>query len=141
MHGRHSIGELSRRTGVKVPTIRFYEERGLLPDPGRTAGGQRRYGDVELARLFFIARARQLGFDLDAIAGLIDLQSAPLDAHGKAHRIASERLIEVESRIERLERLRAELRRIIATCDGRPDGRPCRVLDSLADHEACASDH
>lgn len=141
MSGRHSIGELSRRTGVKVPTIRFYEERGLLPDPGRTQGGQRRYGDTELARLSFIAHARQLGFDLDAIAGLIALQDAPHAAHGEAHRIASERLAEVRDRIARLRRLEGELARVVATCDGHSDGQPCRVLSSLASHEACASDH
>ena len=137
----YTIGELSRRTGVKVPTIRFYEVRGLLPDPGRTTGGQRRYGDGELARLAFIAHARQLGFDLDAIAGLIALQDAPFEAHGNAHRIAGERLAEVRDRIARLRALEGELSRIVATCDGHPDGQPCRVLGSLADHEACDGEH
>ena len=137
----YTIGELSHRTGVKVPTIRFYEGRGLLPDPGRTEGGQRRYGDGELARLAFVAHARQLGFDLDAIAELIALQDAPLDAHGSAHRIAGERLAEVRDRIARLRALEGELSRIVATCDGRPDGKPCRVLESLADHEACEEEH
>ena len=100
MANGYSIGELSRRTGVKVPTIRFYEGRGLVPDPGRTEGGQRRYGDGELALLSFIAHARQLGFDLDAIAELIALQDMPHAAHADAHRIASERLVEVCGRIE-----------------------------------------
>ena len=137
----YTIGELSRRTGVKVPTIRFYEGRGLLPDPGRTEGGQRRYGDGELARLLFIAHARQLGFELDAIMELIALQDMPHDAHADAHRIASERLIEVRDRIDRLCGLERELRRVIATCDGRPDGKPCRVLNALADSEACEGEH
>ena len=141
MANGYSIGELSRRTGVKVPTIRFYEGRGLVPDPGRTEGGQRRYGEGELARLSFIAHARQLGFDLDAIAELIALQDLPHAAHADAHRIASERLVEVRDRIDRLRGLEQELRRVVATCDGRPDGRPCRVLDALADHDACAGDH
>ena len=137
----YTIGEVSRRTGVKVPTIRFYEGRGLLPDPGRTASAQRRYGDSELARLSFVAHARQLGFDLDAIAELIALQDAPLEAHGNSHRIAGERLAEVRDRIARLRALEGELSRIVATCDGRPDGKPCQVLESLADHEACDGEH
>ena len=141
MMNGYTIGDLSRRTGVKVPTIRFYEGRGIIPDPGRTEGGQRRYGDAELARLSFIAHARQLGFDLDAIAGLIALQDAPLEAHGDAHRIAGERLAEVRDRIARLRALEGELSRIVATCDGHPDGEPCRVLESLADHEACNGEH
>ena len=141
MANGYTIGELSRRTGVKVPTIRFYEGRGLLPEPGRTEGGQRRYGDGELARLAFVAHARQLGFDLDAIAGLIALQDAPLEAHGKAHRIAGERLAEVRDRIARLRALEGELSRIVATCDGHPDGEPCRVLESLADQRGCCEAH
>ena len=136
-----SIGARSRRTGVKAPMIRFYEARGLVPDPGRTEGGQRRYGDAEAARLAFVAHARQLGFDLDAIAELIALQEAPLDAHGEAHRIATARLAEVRDRIARLRRLEGELMRVAAACDGRPDGDSCRVMDALADHEACDGEH
>ena len=136
-----SIGALSRLTGVKVPTIRFYEARGLIPDPGRTEGGQRRYGDGEAARLAFVAHARQLGFDLDAIAELIALQEAPRDAHGEAHRTATARLAEVRDRIAHLRNLERELSRVVATCDGEADGTPCRVLDALADHGACDEDH
>ena len=137
----NSIGALSKRTGVKVTTIRYYEGRGLLPDPGRTEGGQRRYGDAELDRLSFIAHARQLGFDLDAVAELIALQETPQVAHGDANRIATDRLGEVRDRIERLRRLEAELARVVAACDGHPDGRPCRVLNALADHGACEGEH
>ena len=141
MMNGYTIGDLSRRTGVKVPTIRFYEGRGIIPDPGRTEGGQRRYGDAELARLSFIAHARQLGFDLDAIMELVALQDVPHAAHADAHRIASERLIKVRDRIDRLRWLEQELRRIVAICNGQPDGEPCRVLDALADHDACEGAH
>ena len=140
MHG-HSIGALSKRTGVKVTTIRFYEGRGLLPDPGRTGGGQRRYGDAELDRLSFIAHARQLGFNLDAIADLIALQETPQTAHGDAHRIAKDRISDIRDRIERLRRLEIELMRVVNACDGRSDGQPCRVLHALADHQACEGEH
>lgn len=140
MHG-HSIGALSKRTGVKVTTIRFYEWRGLLPDPGRTGGGQRRYGDAELDRLSFIAHARELGFNLDAIAELITLQETPQTAHGDAHRIAKDRISDIRDRIERLRRLEIELMRVVNACDGRSDGQPCRVLHALADHQACEGEH
>lgn len=130
----HSIGALSKHTGVKVTTIRHYEGRGLLPDPGRTGGGQRRYGDSELDRLSFIAHARQLRFDLDAIAELIALQNTPHAAHGDAHRIA-------KGRISRLRRLEAQLVRVVKTCDGQSDGQPCRVLHALTDHQACEGEH
>jgi DNA-binding transcriptional MerR regulator len=60
----YSIGELSRRTGVKVPTIRWYEQAGLLDEPGRTAGNQRRYARADLERLAFIRHARDLGLGI-----------------------------------------------------------------------------
>ena len=72
-----SIGEVARATGVKVPTIRYYEMIGLLDDPGRTAGNQRRYGQGEVDRLAFIRHARDLGFSLDAVRALIRLSRHP----------------------------------------------------------------
>ena len=65
-----AIGYLAKKTGTKVQTIRYYEQVGLMPEPGRTDGGQRRYGNAELDRLSFIRHARQLGFSLDAIREL-----------------------------------------------------------------------
>ena len=73
----YSIGEMVKRTGVKVTTIRFYETRGLLPEPGRTEGGQRRYGKSALERLTFIRHARELGFELDDILELASLTDRP----------------------------------------------------------------
>ena len=72
-----TIGTLAKKTGTKVQTIRYYEQIGLLPEPGRSAGGQRRYGDSELDRLSFVRHARQLGFSLDAIRELLDLSDHP----------------------------------------------------------------
>nr|WP_254870236.1 MerR family DNA-binding protein [Celeribacter sp. HF31] len=88
-----------------------------------------------------IAHARQLGFDLDAIAELIALQETPHAAHGDAHRIAKDRIIEICDRIARLRRLEAELVCVVKTCDGQSDGQPCRVLQALADHQACEGEH
>jgi DNA-binding transcriptional MerR regulator len=62
-----SIGELSRRTGVKVPTIRYYEQVGLLAAPARTEGKQRRYRATDVMRLNFIRHGRELGFEIDDI--------------------------------------------------------------------------
>ena len=68
-----AIGELSRRTGVKVPTIRYYEQIGLLSQPARTEGQQRRYGRNDVDRLNFIRHARELGFEVGAIRELLSL--------------------------------------------------------------------
>ena len=72
-----TIGALGRKTGTKVQTIRYYEQIGLMPEPDRTEGGQRRYGDNEQDRLAFIRHARQLGFSLEAIRELLDLSDQP----------------------------------------------------------------
>ena len=67
----YSIGELSAETGVKVPTIRYYEGIGLLDAPPRTEGNQRRYGDARLERLRFIAHARAMGFPMDSLKSML----------------------------------------------------------------------
>lgn len=69
----HSIGELSRQSGVHVETIRYYEKIGLLPRPSRTAGGHRLYADDALKRLTFVRRSRELGFTLEEIRNLLGL--------------------------------------------------------------------
>ena len=94
-----SIGELSRRTGVKVPTIRYYELIALMPAPPRSEGKQRRYSEPEVSRLIFIRHARELGFEIDAIRALLALQDNPNQPCLTADRIARARLAEVEQRI------------------------------------------
>ncbi len=128
-----SIGELARRTGCKVQTIRWYEQEKLLPVPERSAGNQRRYGRRHLDRLAFIRHARELGFALDAIRELLTLADAPERPCARADEIAQAHLLEVESRIARLEALKAELARMVSACAG---GRVehCRVIEVLADH-------
>ena len=135
-----SIGALSRRTGTKVQTIRYYEQIGLLPEPGRTAGNQRRYGEAELDRLSFVRHARQLGFTLEAIRELLSLSDQPDRSCGEVDGIARRQLIQIEQRIARLEALRTELTRMVAECDGGTVGQ-CRVLEVLRDHDECLTPH
>ena len=134
------IGELSQITGVKIPTIRYYEQIGLMPEPGRTEGGQRRYGDDELDRLAFIRHARQLGFSLEAIRELLDLSDHPHRPCLEADAIARRQLKQVEQRLARLEALRTELQRMVHECSGGQTA-DCRVLEVLRDHSECLTDH
>lgn len=136
-----SIGELSRRTGVKVPTIRYYEQTGLLPEPHRTHGNQRRYSPAGLERLSFIKHARELGFSIDAIASLIELEQDPNRCCKKASDIAREQLLSVQEKIRKLRALESELERVAAGCNGNGKSRDCYVLASLADHGLCHSAH
>lgn len=135
-----SIGTLAKRTGTKVQTIRYYEQIDLMPKPGRSEGGQRRYGDTELDRLAFIRHSRQLGFPLEAIRELLDLSDSPERSCAEVDAVAQRQLREVEARIARLDALRVELRRMIGECS---NGRvaDCRILEVLRDHEECLSDH
>jgi DNA-binding transcriptional MerR regulator len=135
-----TIGELSRRSGVKVPTIRWYEQAGLVDEPGRTEGNQRRYGDADVERLAFIRHARELGFELDSIRDLIDLSGHPERPCDRADAIAAARLADVRARIARLKRLETELERM-TTADMHGTAAECAVLRSLADHDLCESEH
>ena len=132
-----SIGELSRRTGVKVPTIRYYKSVDLMSTPPRSEGKQRRYSEPDVSRLIFIRHARELGFEVDAIRTLLALQDNPNQPCTTADRIARARLAEVERRIRSLTALKAELESMIKGCRlGNVD--TCRVIEVLADHGQCA---
>lgn len=132
-----SIGEAAQRSGVKVPTIRYYEQIGLLPALPRTSGNRRHYGDGELRRLAFIRHARELGFEIDAIRTLLVLQDDAKQPCNAADAIARARLGEVEQRIASLSALKTELQLMIEGCShGRVDR--CRVIEVLADHGKCA---
>ena len=136
-----SIGELSKRTKVKVPTIRYYEEMGLLAEAERTRGNQRRYDKAGLERLSFIRHARDLGFSIEAISSLIELQDHPDRSCDAASKIASTHLEDVRDKIKRLKLLEKELSRISSGCDGNGLSENCYVLASLADHDLCSIEH
>jgi len=128
----YPIGEASRATGVKVPTIRYYEDIGLISAPSRSAGNRRLYDTDDLRRLAFIRHARELGFDVEAIRTLLALQDRPSQSCAAADAVAKARLAEVDARIVRLTALKAELEEMVAQCArGRID--TCRVIETLAD--------
>lgn len=135
-----SIGEAARSSGVKVPTIRYYEQIGLLAAPPRSEGNRRQYDEGDLRRLAFIRHARALGFEVEAIRALLDLQDRPEQSCAAADGIARARLADVESRIASLTALRAELARMV---EGGSHGRisECRVIEVLADHGECRFHH
>ena len=135
-----SIGELSRKTGVKVPTIRYYEQQGLVDAPERTEGNQRRYSHAELDRLTFIKHARDLGLPIDSIRELLDLSAHPEQPCAQADRIAREHLAEVRTRIAQLKKLEAELERIATGCQANHVG-DCYVIRALSDHGLCEDQH
>ncbi|MBM1171983.1 MerR family transcriptional regulator [Microvirga arabica] len=130
-----TIGELSRQTQVKVPTIRYYEQIGLLAEPVRTDGKQRRYGPGDVRRLNFIRHARALGFEIEAIRQLLGLAGDPDRCCGEVHDITRAHLEEVKDKIARLSALRDELETMVA-CDHRRISE-CRIIEAIADHGEC----
>lgn len=128
-----TIGGLAKHASTKVQTIRFYEQEGLMPKPARSSGGQRRYAKSHADRLAFIRHARELGFPLDAIKELLSLSDRPDQSCERVDHVARDVLADVEAKLERLEALRGELRRMIRQCrHGRVS--ECRVIRVLADH-------
>jgi DNA-binding transcriptional MerR regulator len=126
-----SIGQLAQQTGIKVPTIRFYEQIGLVDAPPRTGGNQRRYSQNEVDRLNFIRNARELGFEIDDIRELLAMASEPQASCHQADSIAMNHLREVDQRIARLQALRGELSRMVDEC-GHGHICDCRIISVLA---------
>lgn len=135
-----TIGDLSRATGVKIPTIRYYEQMGLMAAAERSEGNQRRYEPQDRDRLSFIKHARDLGFTIEAIRELLELSAHPERPCADADTIAIRQLQIVRDKIAKLRPLEKELERIAACCHG-DSIRDCHVLQSLANHDMCVSEH
>lgn len=131
-----SIGKLGQAAGVKIPTIRYYEQIGLLRPAARSEGNQRLYAPSTLSRLAFIRHARDLGFPLEAIRDLLALQDDPNQPCAAVDRIAQSQLKAVNRRIARLEALRCELEKMIAQC-AHGSVADCRVIEVLGNHDLC----
>jgi DNA-binding transcriptional MerR regulator len=131
-----SIGKLGRAAGVKVPTIRYYEQIGLLRPATRSEGNQRLYERDALSRLAFIRHARDLGFPLEAIRDLLALQDDPHQPCAAADAIARAQLQAVNRRISQLNALRCELEKMVAQC-AHGSVADCRVIEVLGNHDLC----
>ncbi len=125
-----TIGDLSRRTGVKVETIRYYERIGVLPRPHRTGGGHRSYDEAELKRLGFVRRARELGFALQDVRALLALVDGGDYSCAEVRDMTLHHLGAVRRRIADLRRMERVLRAMAAECVGGqvPD---CPIVDAL----------
>lgn len=125
-----TIGHLARQTGVKVPTIRYYEQVGLLPEPRRSLGNQRIYEHGHVTRLAFIRHCRELGFSQAIIRDLLKLSDSPDQPCEAVTNIARVQRDEIDCRIAQLTDLRTELDRMITACSGGPI-RDCRIVEAL----------
>lgn len=124
------IGEVARRVGIPIDTVRYYERNGLLPPPARRASGYRDYHDSDIARLNFVLRAKALGFTLIEIRELLELSDAAEGDMANIRGLAASKLQDIEQRIAQLARVRDALRaRCAQGVGGRLSGpRACQRL-------------
>lgn len=129
------IGALAARTGTNAPTIRYYEEIGLLRPADRQAGGQRAYGEEDVKRLTFIRRCREFGFSIEQVRSLVALVQDRERSCMDARDIAKDHLLAVRAKLNELKGLERSIAGFIATCDVSCAGGPgpdCTILEDLA---------
>lgn len=124
-----AIGELSRRTGCNIETIRYYERIGLMPAPPRR-GRYRSYGADDVGRLGFVRRARELGFTLDEVRALLGLAVGGQAACGEVRTLAASHLQDVRARIADLRRMERVLADSVRACDAGQDPG-CPLIQTL----------
>jgi MerR family mercuric resistance operon transcriptional regulator len=129
---RLQIGELARRTGCNIETIRYYEKVGVLAAPVRTEGGFRLYSADDVRRLSFIRRARELGFPLEEVRAMLRLSDERAQPCSEVKEIAIGHLADVRSKIADLRAMKAALEILVAKCEA---GLPvaCPLLDALSE--------
>jgi MerR family mercuric resistance operon transcriptional regulator len=126
------IGELAKRAGVHIQTIRYYERRELLPDPERRPSGYREYGQETLDRLHFIKRAQELGFTLTEIRELLALRLDPNTPAAAVKARAEAKIADVDRKLHDLERIKHALVHLAGHCrGGRGPIGDCPLLDAL----------
>lgn len=131
MPAQLSIGELAKQAGVGIETVRFYERRGLLAEPVRRASGYRQYEPEAVAVLRFIRRAKELGFTLKEIQSLLELRRSSSATRADVRRNAQAKLVDIETKIRDLERMRQALSDLTKTCRGDGVAAGCPILLAL----------
>ena len=135
MSAKLSIGIVARRTGASVPTVRYYEQIGLLPPAVRTEAGQRTYDEATVRRLVFIRRCRDFGFSLDQVRELVSLVDQPNRPCIEVRDIAATHLAEVRRKLNELKELEASMTAFVRSCDTACAGGAtvdCTILEDLA---------
>jgi DNA-binding transcriptional MerR regulator len=130
------IGELADLVGVDPPTIRFYEAEGVLPPPARRASGYRDYGPADVERLRFVKRARTLGLALDDIREILALRDRGDAPCRHVRTVIAREAADIRRRIEELQLLEAELRRLAVVAEQLGDTNPaepcvCHIIDAV----------
>lgn len=125
------IGEASNRSGLPTKTVRYYDEINLVTPVSIGRNGYREYEETDVRKLLFIRKARSFGFSIEECRGLLGLYEDRNRASGDVKRIAQERIVEIDKKLEELQSLRHELGHLVHACNG--DDRPdCPILNELS---------
>lgn len=129
--------EVAEQAGVNVETLRFYERKGILPEPPRRASGYREYPPETVERVRFIKRAQELGFSLKEISDLLELRLARQSKAGRVRKVAEAKLEEIEHKIRDLEAMKRSLTELLCACDGQKPIASCPIIETLSGCERC----
>lgn len=126
-----TIGQLAQKAEVNVETVRYYERRGLMPEPPRRESGYRQYAEEDVARIRFIKHAQKLGFALNEILELLSLRADPNTTCGDIKRQAEVKIADIEEKIRSLQKMKKGLEKLVASCRGRGPTSECPILEVL----------
>ncbi len=126
-----TIGQVAKRTGIGVETVRFYEREGLLEEPKRRPSGYRQFDEGIVIRLRFIRRAKELGFTLNEIKELLSLKHDPSTTCADMKGRAEAKIKDIDQRIRTLRRMKQALAKLTRACSGRGKIQGCPILEAL----------
>ena len=131
-----TIGHLAKQAGVNLETVRYYERRGLLPKPPRSAAGYRLFPTDSARRLRFIRRAQELGFSLTEIRELLSLRVSRTTTSKDIRGRAEAKIADIDAKIKSLDSMKKTLRKLTTVCDGCAPLAECPILESLDSEDA-----
>jgi len=130
-----TIGEVAKRSGIGLETVRFYERKGLIEEPPRTDSGYRQYPKDVVGRIRFIKRAKELGFSLKEISELLSLRVDPDTKCADVRKQTELKLADVGEKIRALQRIKTALKKLVASCVGTGPAGDCPILEALDSQE------
>ena len=128
---QYTIGEAAQAAGVNIETLRYYERRGLVPDPPRRASGYRQYPAETVDRVRFIKRAQELGFSLKEIKELLSIRIDPESDCSGIQKLAKAKLADIEQKIRTLQGMKNVLGKLATACPGSGPLSECPILESF----------
>lgn len=127
----YSIGQIAKKSGISIETIRYYEKEGLLEKPHRKESGYRQYNDNVIERLSFIQQAKSLGFTLAQINELLSLEVKQGTTSKDIKNIAQSKLVDIEEKIKMLKKMQKTLKELVTQCNGKGPVEKCPILNAI----------